>query len=190
MAFDNVKVSALSVLTQNQIDIGTAQRSAVRSITLTFQGNVTTIPSSAFILKRTEDGLAVPVNVGAPVYMGGLTFVVLTFGGPNLNGTSLPDGRYVLSIAGSQILDNFGNQVDAANNGTAGSTGTISFFRFFGDSNGDGIVDATDYLAFRAAYLSGVVTPANSFFDFNGDGLFSIIDLNAFTANFTRRTLK
>src|SRR5262249_45620089 len=89
IALDNVKVSALSVLTQSKIDIGTAQRSAVRSITLTFQGDVTTIPSSAFSLKRTEDGLTIPVNVGAPVFMGGLTTVVLTFGGPSLNGTSL-----------------------------------------------------------------------------------------------------
>ena len=151
LAIDNVKVAALSVLTQNQIDIGTAQRSAVRSITLTFQGDVTTIPAAAFSLTRSEDGATFPVVVGTPVYMGGLTTVVLTFGGPNLDGTSLPDGRYSLSIAGSQILDNFGNEVDAANNGTAGSTGTISFYRFFGDSNGDGLVDATDYLAFRSA---------------------------------------
>jgi hypothetical protein len=114
---------------------------------------------------------------------------VLTFGGPNLNGTSLPDGRYKLTIDGSMILDNFGNLVDASNSGTAGSTGTINFFRFFGDVNGDGIVDATDYLAFRAAYLSGVVTPANSFFDFNGDGLFTVVDLNAFMVNFTKRKL-
>jgi hypothetical protein len=90
---------------------------------------------------------------------------------------------------GSVILDDFGNPVDAANNGTPASTGTINFFRFFGDSNGDGRVDATDYLAFRAAYLSGVVTVANSIYDCNGDGLFSIIDLNAFTVNFTKRVL-
>jgi subtilisin family serine protease len=189
LALDNVKVGALSVLTQNKIDIGTAQRSAVRSITLTFQGDVTTIPSSAFSLVRNEDGQTFSVNVGIPVFSGGVTTVVLTFGGPLLNGTSLPDGRYTLTINGSQILDNFGNAVDAANNGTAGSTGTLNFFRFFGDFNGDGRVDATDYLAFRAAYLSGVVTPFNSFFDYNGDGLFTVIDFNAFMINFTKRVL-
>jgi hypothetical protein len=189
LAIDNVKVSALSVLTQNQVDNGTTQRSAVRSITLTFQGNVTTIPSAAFTLTRSEDGLVVPVVVGSPIYIGGHMTVVLTFSGPNLHGPSLPDGRYVLSIAGSQILDNFGNQVDAASNGASGSTGTINFFRFFGDSNGDGRVDATDYLAFRTAYLSGIATGANAIYDDNGDGLFSVIDLNAFNANFLKRTL-
>ncbi len=189
LGLDNVKVSALSVLSSTTIDDGLAQRSAVRSITLTFQGNITTIPSSAFQLTRNEDGLTIPVNVGTPVYMGGETYVLLTFGGPNLDGTSVPDGRYTLTINGSLILDNFGNEVDAAGNGTAGSTGTVNFFRFFGDSNGDGIVNATDYLAFRTAYLSGVVTPANSFFDYNGDGEFTVIDLDAFVTNFTKRTL-
>jgi hypothetical protein len=189
LAIDNVKVGALSVLTQTTIDNGTAQRSAVRSLTLTFQGNVTTLPASAFTLQRNEDSLGFPVIVGAPAYAGGMTTVVLTFGGPNLNGTSLPDGRYKLSIDGSLILDNFGNKVDAANNGTAGSTGTVSFLRFFGDSNGDGLVDATDYLAFRAAYMSGNATGANSIFDSNGDSVFTIVDFNAFTRNFTKRKL-
>ncbi|MDR3619281.1 MAG: S8 family serine peptidase [Paludisphaera borealis] len=189
LALDNVVVSAHSVLTQNVIDIGAAQRSAVRSLTLKFQGQVTTLPTSAFGLKRTEDGQTFPVVVGAPVYSGGMTTVVLTFGGANLNGSSLPDGRYVLTVAGSQILDNLGNPVDAANNGVAGSAGTISFFRFFGDSNGDGVVDATDYLAFRAAYNSHTVTAANSYFDYDGDGMFSALDLNMFTVNFTKRKL-
>ena len=115
--------------------------------------------------------------------------VVLTFGGPNLNGTSLPDGRYSLTIDGSKILDDAGNPVDAANNGTPGSAATVSFLRFFGDSNGDGQVDSTDYLAFRTAYLSGNATGANSIYDFNGDGLFSAMDLNMFTVNFTKRRL-
>jgi len=189
LAVDNVVVSALSVLTQDVIDVGSAQRSAVRSLTLTFQGQVTTLPASAFNLKRTEDGQTFPVVVGAPSYSGGITTVVLTFGGPNLNGTSLPDGRYVLTIDGDQLLDNVGRPVDAANDGNEGSTGTISFFRFFGDSNGDGFVDARDYLAFRSAYLGGTVTDANSYFDFNGDGQFTILDLNMFTVDYTKRKL-
>ena len=190
IAIDNVKVTALSSLTHTTIDNGAAQRSAVRSITLTFNGHVTTIPGSAFTLTRTEDSLNVPVTAGSPVFQGGVTTVVLTFGGPNLNGTSLPDGKYALSIDGTKILDDFGNPVDAANNGSPGSTGMLSFFRFFGDSNGDGLVDATDYLAFRTAYLTGNATGANSIFDSNGDGLFSALDLTAFTTNFAKRVLK
>lgn len=191
LAIDNVNVTSaeLAVLTGTQIDIGTVQRSAVRSITLTFQGNVTTLPPSAFNLERTEDSQTFPVIVGAPDFSGGITTVVLTFGGPNLNGTSLPDGRYELTIDGSQILDDAGNPVDAANNGSAGSTGIVDFHRFFGDSNGDAQVDARDYLAFRIAYLSGDATGANSIYDFNGDGLFTILDLQMFTANFTKRKL-
>jgi len=194
LAIDNVSVNSSaslpSALTGIQIDDGSARRSAVRSITLTFQGNVVTLPSSAFNLKRTDDNQSFPVNVGAPIYAGGVTTVVLTFGGPNLNGTSLSDGHYALTIDGAQILDNFGNKVDAANNGVAGSAGTANFFRFFGDSNGDGLVDAVDFLAFRTAYLTGVATGSNAIYDFDGDGVFSILDLNAFTANFTKRKLR
>lgn len=189
MAIDNIEVSSLSALAAEQIDIGTAQRSVVRSITLAFQGKVTTLPSSAFNLKRTDDNRSFPVNVGSSVYANGVTTVVLTFGGPDLNGASLPDGFYALEIDGGQILDDLGNQVDAANNGAAGSTKTVNFHRFFGDANGDGMVDAVEFLAFRAAYASGDATGANSIFDFDGDGVFSILDLNWFTTNFTKRKL-
>ncbi len=129
------------------------------------------------------------MNVGTPVYMGGLTTVVLTWGMPYLNSTSLPDGRYTLSINGSLILDNFGNEVNAANNGTAGSMGTLNFYRFFGDFLGNGVVDARDFLLFRAAYLGGNATGANSIYSFTGNSTFSVVDLNAFMANFAKRTL-
>jgi hypothetical protein len=91
----------------------------------------------------------------------------------------------VLTIDGNQIVDVYGRKVDAAGTGTLGSTKTISLFRFFGDA----IVDATDYIIFREAYLSDHTGGASSAFDYNGDGLFALIDAQAFTDNFRRRTL-
>ena len=79
--------------------------------------------------------------------------------------------------------------VDAGNTGKAGSVGTLSFFRFFGDLNGDGQVDANDYLIFRAAYLIGDATAYNSALDFDASGTFTIIDLQAFLTNFMKRLL-
>ena len=82
--------------------------------------------------------------------------------------------------------------VDAANNGTAGSTGTVSFFRFFGDLNGDGVVDANDFLVFRAAYvayLSGDLAAYNSALDYDDSGTLTVVDLDAFMTNFLKRTL-
>jgi hypothetical protein len=119
----------------------------------------------------------------------GKTRVTLTFDGPSLQFGSLTDGYYTLLIDGSQILDDLGQEVDAGNNGTAGSTGVVHFHRFFGDFNGDAIVDATDDLVFRAAYLSGDATGFNSVFNLDGSGTFSADDLQAFTDNFRKRTL-
>jgi hypothetical protein len=65
----------------------------------------------------------------------------------------------------------------------------VNFFRFFGDFNGDGSVTASDFLVFRAAYLSGDATAYDSIFDFDGSGMFTIVDLQAFTKNFLKRQL-
>ncbi len=187
-------VSANSVPISNiqsvTIDDGTAQRSRVRSITLTFNGTIVTAPSSAFHLIRTEYGLVVPVVVSAitPI-AGGQTQITLTFDGPSLQAGSLADGHYTLSIDGSQIIDSNGRMADAAGNGTLGSTRNVSLLRFFGDTNGDGFVDANDYLAFRAAYLSGDATGLNSAYDYDGDGQFTSADLQAFTDNLLTRVL-
>jgi hypothetical protein len=180
----------ISSIAQTIIDDGTAQRSMVRSITLDFNGTIVSAPSSAFTLTRIEDGLVVPVVVSALTPLpGGMTQVMLTFAGPSIIGGSLADGFYTLSINGSQFIDSNGKMVDAANNGTAGSVGTVNFFRFFGDFNGDGYVTANDFLIFRAAYLSGDATAYNSIFDFFGTGVFTVADLQAFTNNFLKRQL-
>jgi hypothetical protein len=181
----------LSALASTIIDDGTAQRSEVRSITLSFNGDIVSVPSSAFTLTRTEDGTVVPVIAAAPSYnpQTGITTVTLTFSGPSLDYSSLSDGYYTLTMNGSQILDNNGSMVDAANNGTAGSVGTLSFFRFFGDMNGDGVVDFSDYLVFRAAYMSGDATAYNSALSFDGSTTFDVLDIQKFMSNFLKRQL-
>ena len=182
------QLDSIAVLNTVTIDNGTPQRSKVRSITLDFDGDVTSAPSSAFTLVRAEDSLSVPVTASPPTTIGGgQTRVILTFSGPSLDADSLADGHYQLTIHGDQMLDASGHQIDAAANGTLGSTRNVSFHRFFGDGNGDGLVDASDYLPFRTAYLSGDATGANSIYDSNGDGLFSITDLGAFTLRFRMR---
>jgi hypothetical protein len=139
---------------------------------------------------RTEDGLVVPVVVSAITPLpGGQTQITLTFDGASLQAGSLADGHYTLSIDGSQIIDSNNQQADAAGNGTLGSTRNVSFLRFFGDTNGDGFVDANDYLTYRAAYLSGNATGLNSAYDYEGDGQFTMADLQAFTDNLLRRVL-
>ena len=190
IAIDDVKVSAQSSISTEAVDNGSAQRSAVRSLTVNLAGNVTTIPPSAFALVRTGDNAAFPIVVASIAHpSGSTTRVVLTFGGSMLEGTSLPDGRYTLTIDGSQLLDDAGRQVDVDGDGTDGGTTSYSFFRLFGDGNGDGAVDATDYLMFLTAYRSGNATGANSIYDADGSGTFTSGDLAAFIMRFNKRRL-
>jgi hypothetical protein len=172
------------------IDNGTVQRSRVRSLTVDFNGAIALAPASAFRVTRTSDGLVVPVTASAiaPI-AGGRSRVTLTFGGPALVAGSLPDGNYTVAIDGSQVFDTLGAPADAANSGVAGSTGTFAFHRFFGDSNGDGLVDATDFLVFRAAYLAGSASGLNALFDADGNGVLDAADHVAFMSNFRRRRL-
>jgi Bacterial pre-peptidase C-terminal domain/Bacterial Ig-like domain len=188
--FLNSQFAPLSTIQTVTIDDGTAQRSRVRSITLVFNGTITTAPSSAFSLVRTEDGLVVPVIASALTPLSGnRTQLTLTFSGASLAAGSLADGRYVLTIDGNQIIDSLGQKLDAAGTGVAGSSRQVNFLRFFGDSNGDGVVDGLDYLVFRAAYVSADATGANSAYDADGDGVFTTADLQTFTDNFTTRIL-
>jgi hypothetical protein len=103
---------------------------------------------------------------------------VLSFSGPALENGSLPDGHYVLSIDGSQILDSFGQQLDAAGTGTAGSLSTVAFFRFFGDSNGDSVVNGLDIALVSANWLGS--GPSG---DVNGDGVVNGLDIAGIASN-------
>ena len=161
------------------IDDGTVQRSEVRSITVDFAGTIVSAPSSAFAVTRTSDGLSIPVTASALTTLpGGATQVVLTFSGPNLDGSSVPNGNYILSIDGSQILDNIGQQLDAAGTGVAGSMGTFAFFRLFGDANGDGTVNGLDIALVSSNWLSSGPTG-----DVNGDSIVNGLDIAAIASN-------
>lgn len=164
------------------VDIGTPQRSMVRSLTVTFQ-DPAYLDAGAFSLTTTTPGIKpVTLNVSPALGTGvGYQTYTITFSGAGIIGGSLEDGRYTLVISASKVHNSAGQPM--------AQDYTQKFFRFFGDSNGDGVVDATDYAAFRTAYLSGVATGPNSVFDFNGNGSFSLIDLNAFTSNFRKRRL-
>lgn len=186
-AFDDVKVTALTRAADLVIDDGTAQRSRIRSITLKTVGSLATVPASAFTLTRSGGG-TVPVIPAFVVNPDGTTTITLTFPPASLQGGSLPDGRYTLRVDGAQILDDAGNPIDANGAGAAGSIRDVAFHRFFGDSDGDGLVDARDFLAFRNA-LTGVDLALASIFDSDGDGDVDVADQAAFTSNFRKRKL-
>ena len=152
----------------------------VTSLTVTFSGQVTfTGPAvAAFQLARTGPGSTLG-NVTLTVDLSGSTaaqtIALLTFSGPLTEGANaLIDGNYTLTILSSQV-----------NGGLLGGDSVTSFFRLFGDVNGDRSVDGLDLFGFRIAF-GAVSTDAHylSFLDFNGDGAINGADLTQFRKRF------
>jgi len=150
------------------VNDGSAQRSMVNSLTVTFDHRVT-LSASAFELRR-EDGSVVNLNVASSV-VDGKSVAVLTFAGPDVIGGSLADGSYTLTIRSDAVRDGIGRSLDGDGNGTAGGDRVETLLRLFGDSDGDGHVDGSDRDRFRSACKTSAGEPGYLwYFDFDSDG--------------------
>jgi hypothetical protein len=158
------------------INDGSAQRSMVDSITVTFNTQVDLAPG-AFTLVQTYAGATTDVSGLLHVstaLVNGQTVATLTFAGSGIVGGSLADGRYTLTTHSGLVTD---HQLGAALDGDR----VDPFFRLFGDSNGDGKVDGTDLAAFQAAYRSRQgMANYQWYFDYNGDGSIDSTDYYQF----------
>src|SRR5262249_1589273 len=105
---------------------GSAQRSMVTSLTVTFS-TVVTLKPGAFELVR-QDGGVIQLTVAQAV-VDGHSVDTLTFGGPDIFGGSLTDGNYTLTLHGGLVHDGFGQALDGAGTGVAGSDRVDTFFR-------------------------------------------------------------
>ena len=160
------------------VNDGSAQRSMVNSVTVTFDGPVTLDPG-AFDLSRS-DGTPVELTVAASV-VDGRTVAVLTFAGPDVVGGSLADGSYTLTVHGDRVHDQWGRELDGDADGSPGGDRVDGFFRLFGDSDGDRDVDLHDLGQFLGTLGRRAGAPHYLwYFDVNGDGRIGLIDLVAF----------
>ncbi len=168
------------------IDDGGIQRSMVRSQTITFSG-LADVDLGAFEV-RTQEGVPVGLNV-ARSDVAGRTQVVLTYTGPDIIGGSLPDGNYTLIIHGDKVHDRVsGTNLDGDGDGKAGGDHSETFFRLFGDTNGDRNVDNLDYYRFRSTFgLKANETTFLGFLDFDGNGIIDQLDLIEFTKRRNKR---
>ncbi len=147
------------------------QRSMVESITYTF-GTAVTLGSGAFSIALHPDitvnstpnqtaGTLPTLSWASPD--GGTTWVV-TFSGSGVSHGSIADGVYDITLNGMWVTSN-------STGVTMVSTRTDTFFRLFGDSNGDAKVDSTDSTAYSGT--SGVSNGSAgylAYFDSNDDG--------------------
>ena len=151
-----------------RVNDGSAQRSMVNSLTVTFDRAVS-IGLGAFDVRRA-DGSLVDVQVTASV-LNGKTVAVLTFAGPDVIGDSLADGSYTLTVRADRVHDRWGREMDGDGNGSAGGNRVDGFFRLFGDSDGDRDVGWLDRDLFRCAFGKSIGDAGYLwYFDFEGDG--------------------
>jgi hypothetical protein len=164
------------------VNDGAAQRSMIKSVTVTFDA-VVTLDSGAFELSRADDTL-VDLSIATST-VDGRTQAVLTFAGADVIDGSLAEGSYTLTIHGDLIHDTYGRSLDADADGVAGGDRTDAFFRLYGDSDGDGDVDGLDRDLFRSAFHTSAGDAAYLwYFDFNGDGVVDGHDNGPFNRRF------
>ena len=156
------------------INDGSAQRSLVRSITITFD-TLVTLDAGAFQVKRSNGTVAGLTKTVTQA--NGETTVVLTFSGTGTYARSLVDGLWTLKIYKSKVhRADYRPAVMAADALTA-------FHRLYGDADGDRDVDATDRTAFDAAF--GHTDPVSlATFDFDRDGDVDTLDRTRFNQRY------
>jgi hypothetical protein len=148
------------------VNDGSAQRSMVTSLTVTFS-TVVHLDPGAFELVRQEGGV-IQLQVAEAV-VDGHSVDTLTFSGAGIIGGSLADGHYTLTIHGGLVHDDFGQALDGAATGVAGSDRVDTFFRLFGDADGDGRVDLGDLLRFAGTLGKHAGDPGYLwYFDYDG----------------------
>jgi hypothetical protein len=167
------------------VNDGSAQRSMVTSLTVTFDGPVS-IGTGAFELRR-QDGTSVELGIATSL-VNGQTRAVLTFAGADVMAGSLVDGNYTLTVRSEMVHDRFGRSLDGNGDGTAGGDRSDEFFRLYGDSDGDRDVDLIDLARFLSTFgRHEGQSHYLGYFDVNGDATIGVIDLVAFARRFGSR---
>jgi len=205
----NVAVAAPTVAGV-QIGDGSAQRSEVRSLIVTFSGPVTFAggnanAAAAFQLLHVQTGNNVDLASAVSTDAQGRTVVTLNFSGAETDAisaqgsslASLADGRYSLTILGGAVTGPGGIALDGDGNGApggnyvsptdtlGGGAGQLHLYRIFGDTNGDGIVDQQDLGQFRSTFNASAPSPLYiAFLDANNDGNVDQQDLGQFRTRF------
>jgi autotransporter-associated beta strand protein len=179
------------------------QKSMIRNIRVTFSSfvfldpnlqapttnrglNLIEVNGPAFLPGNTNpaNGRLIHANVAGAVYnrSTGAYTVIYGFSGPGTEYGSLEDGNYQLTFNENAIQGGGPGGPGLATAGDPFAARAAQFFRFFGDSNGNRVVDNSAVSAFLVAYRSrqGFTANYRAYFDFNGDGYVDSVDYYQF----------
>ena len=166
-----------SVVIGNGLD--STQRSMVSQIVVTFDQVISYAgaPTSAYLVQRIVGGVpvgTVGINVSTQT-VNNQSVATITFTS-NLDGNSLADSRYRLTVVANQIL--VGSVPMAADSVT-------NFHRMFGDANGSATVDIQDFGLFSLAYFTSSGNPNyRAHFDKDSNGNIDIFDFGQFSLRY------
>ncbi len=177
------------------INDGSAQRSLVKSLTVTFSDAVTLDPGAIRLTAPILYGAPLPPSVKLPTtrdiqgvdvatsLVNGKTVAVLTFHGVDAVGGALPDGLYDVVVAGAKVRGSAG-QLLSGDGTLAGSNLSVGFAKLFGDTNGNGMIDDADAQQFDAARGKRRGDAGYLWYlDANGDGTVDDADAALFQQN-------
>jgi hypothetical protein len=167
-----VTTAVAPVVSNFQVNDGSAQRSMVDSLTVTFNEAVTlTAGDITLNLLSQTGGASTPVNFTLTPQSGAATTWILTFTDPSDIGGSLPDGAYELSVAAAGVTSGQGLNMSTTQN--------FTFWRLYGDYFGLGTVSGDDFSEL-VALIGQQTNSTNWYVDYDGDGVISGNDFSAF----------
>lgn len=172
------------------VNDGSAQRSRVESLQVTFNQEVTLLPDAFEVFDRDGSGGPVDVFVSS-TNQNGQTIATVTFGGALFVDGSLVDGNYLLRILGDRVIGLNNQALDGDGNGIRGgdlefgADDADNFFRYYGDSDGDRTIGFVDFVAFRNTFgSSSGDANYDRAFDLDDDETIGFSDFVAFRNRF------
>jgi hypothetical protein len=175
MTVIDLSPAAPPVASAFQVNDGSAQRAMVTSLTVTFNEPVT-LASNAITLNLLSQtgGASTPVSFVVTSKNGGAAWV-LTFTDASDVGGSLPDGAYELSVNAGGVTSTQGIAMTSSQN--------FTFWRLYGDFEGTGEVNGSDFSLF-AAHFGSNANSTDWYLDYNGDGSINGTDFGQFASRF------
>ncbi len=175
-------IAAAPIVANVELNIGEPQRSAVESLTLFFEGDVVFANGAVNVVQRstqTEETFETVATVVSRQFINNQTIATVQFASHVRNSNNaLVDGNYQLTLTGGLVTR---GGIPMGQDYVFGDTAADAFYSFYGDTDGNRMINVFDLLAFRQSYNTVSGSPGYEYFlDFQANGLINVLDLLPF----------